>query len=315
MGTETPTTAAPEAPKPEAVATTKPAPLPVLFDPDDAVSLYMDVAVFAQLQRVARLMSSAGLVPTHLRGEDHLSDCALVAAQAFRWRMDPFAIAQHTFVLSGKLGYEGKLVAAVVNSNRRMARALDYAYSGEGQERKVIVSGRLRGEDKDRTVEGKAKDWATTNEQWKKNQDQMLSYRGAREWARRHMPEALLGVSSDDEVRETVELERQADGAFAAPRPALEVLTERLQASAAPGVTATVTEAKPAAAPKDCPHPAVPPSRVAQLGPGQALVCADCGTELTNPDAQPSREPGSDDGPEPSAPAQRKPRGQSRLAE
>lgn len=311
MATETPTTTAPEAPKPEPApiqAAPKPAPLPVVFDPDDAVSLYMDVGVFAQLQRVARLMSTAGLVPAHLRGEEKLSDCALVAAQAFRWRMDPFAIAQHTFVLSGKLGYEGKLVAAVVNSNRRMARALDYAYSGEGQERKVVVTGRLRGEDKDRTIEGKAKDWATSNEQWKKNPDQMLAYRGAREWARRHVPEALLGVSSDDEVRETVELERQADGAFAAPRPALEALTEKLQAKAAEAPA-------PAAAPKDCSHPAVPPSAVAALKPGGSIVCADCGTELTNPDAQPSREPGSDDADEPPAPAQRTGRGQRRLAE
>jgi hypothetical protein len=275
MGSETTITPTPaEEPKP---ATPKTPALPVTFDPDDAVALYMDVAVFAQLQRVARLMCSAGLVPAHLRGEDKLSDCALVAAQAFRWRMDPFAIAQHTFVLSGKLGYEGKLIAAVVNTHSRVERHLDYAYSAEGQDRKVVVSGRLRGEEKDRTVEGRVRDWATANDQWKKSPDQMLAYRGAREWARRHVPEAVLGVSADEEVRETVDLERGEDGAFAAPRPALEVLTERLKAQAPPP-------------PATCSHPDVPPSAVSALKHGETLACEACGEALVNPDAQPPEE-------------------------
>jgi len=218
-----------EEPKP---VTSKVPALPGAFNPDDAVTLYMDVAVFAQLQRIARLMCSAGLVPAHLRGDDKISDCVLVVAQAFRWRMDPFAIAQHTFVSSGKLGYEGKLIAAVVNTHSSVTQRLDYAYSGEGQDRKVVVFGRLRGEEKDRTVDGRVRDWATTNEQWKKNPDQMLAYRGAREWARRHVPEAVLGVLADEEV---VELERQVDGAYSS-RPktpkTLEALTERLVAEA-----------------------------------------------------------------------------------
>lgn len=92
----------------------------------------------------------------------------------------------------------------------------------------------------------------------------------------------------------------------AEPVSGLEGLTARLQDEA---------PEQPAEARQGCPHPAVPPSRVAQLGPGQALVCADCGTELTNPDAQPSREPGSDDADEAPAPAPRTGRGQRRLAE
>lgn len=190
------------------------------FDPGDPVALYMDTGIFEQLQRVAVMMSKAGTVPQHLR--EKVADCFLVAAQAFRWRMDPFAVAQHTYVVSGKLGYEGKLVAAVLNSNPRISRRLDYAYSGAGQERKVVVTARLRDEEKDRSIEGTVAQWATTtDDKWKKNPDQMLAYRGAREWARRHAPEILLGVATDDELpRETVTLERDKSGAFAAAPPA-----------------------------------------------------------------------------------------------
>ncbi len=77
------------------------------------------------------------------------------------------------------------------------------------------------------------------------------------------------------------------------PVSGLEGLTARLEAEAPP---------------PGCQHPAVPPSKVAELKPGNKLVCPDCGEEF----AAPEREPGSDDGPP--AAAKAKPR-QGRLQE
>lgn len=177
-----------------------PAQRAVAIDVNDPVALYLDSHVFEQLQRVARLMCSAGLAPSHLRGQDKIADCFLVTAQAFRWRMDPFAVAQHTFVLSGKLGYEGKLIAAVVNSSGKLNGSLSYRYTGDGPDRGIIVSGRLKDSAEDREITGTLAGWRTSNEKWRTMPDQMLAYRGAREWARRHMPEAVLGVSAEDEI-------------------------------------------------------------------------------------------------------------------
>jgi len=182
------------------VTTLPAAPRTVAVDFNDPVAVYLDSQIFGQLQRVANLMSSASLVPVHLRGPQKLGDCFLVAAQAFRWGMDPFAVAQATYVVSGKLGYEGKLIAAIVNASGKLAGSLSYDYSGHGDDRKVVVSGKLRGEDKAREIDGTVAGWKTNNEQWKKNPDQMLAYRGAREWARRYMPEAVLGIQADEEV-------------------------------------------------------------------------------------------------------------------
>lgn len=172
----------------------------VAVDFNDPVAIYLDSDIFAQLQRVAKLMSSASLAPAHLRGEGKLGDCFLVAAQAFRWRMDPFSVAQHTYVLSGKLGYEGKLIAAIVNASGKLQGSLDYSYSGSGDLRSVTVSGKLVNDAEPRLVVGTVSGWKTSNEQWKKNTDQMLAYRGAREWARRYMPEAILGIHADDDL-------------------------------------------------------------------------------------------------------------------
>lgn len=175
----------------------------VTIDFNDPVAVYLDSEIFGQLQRVAKLMSSASLAPVHLRGEGKLGDCFLVAAQAFRWRMDPFAVAQHTYVVQGKLGYEGKLIAAIVNASGRLDGSLSYSYSGAGDDRTIIVSGKLKSDGEIRVIDGDIKRWRTTNEQWKKQPDQMLAYRGAREWARRHMPEAVLGIHAEDDFAPT----------------------------------------------------------------------------------------------------------------
>lgn len=267
MSAESTIATKPEAPMPAGTAPAalvpRPGAIPVTFDADDPVSLYMDTGIFEQLQRVARMMAKANLVPAHLRStykedgsvkEDKTADCFLVAAQAFRWRMDPFSVAQHTFVTQGKLGYEGKLIAGLINASGKLRGNLKPAYSGAAgtPQRTVTIVGGLKAESEERTIEGTVSGWATQNEKWKTMPDQMLFYRGAREWARRHMPEVMLGISAEEEV---LEMERGPEGGFvAAPtKPALVALTERLQAQAAapPADTAEPEAEKPASVPPE----------------------------------------------------------------
>lgn len=172
------------------------------YNPNEPSSLYLNTGFFEQAQRAALMLSKSGTIPAHLQG--NVSDCFLVIEQAVRWGMSPFAVAQSCYVLSGKLGYEGKLVAAVVNASPNLKTKLNYEYEGEGQNRRIRVFGTLKGEASPREVIGTVADWRTTNKQWSTQTDQMLAYRGAREWARRHMPETLLGVYADEELPEVV---------------------------------------------------------------------------------------------------------------
>jgi hypothetical protein len=163
--------------------------------------MYLDTGVFEQLNRVAVALSQSSLVPAHLQGKP--ADCLLLTAQAMRWNIDPLVCAQHSFVHKGKVGYEGKLVAAIINSalKSRGEGTLDFAYSTVGGDRKIEVSAKVDGRDK--KIEGFVSRWKTDNGAWAKDPDQMLAYRGARQWARLWMPEILLGVSGGaDEVEE-----------------------------------------------------------------------------------------------------------------
>jgi len=150
--------------------------------------------------QLAETFAKASLVPEHLRNKP--GDCLLVVMQAQRWGMDALSVAQCTSIVRGKLCYEGKLVAAVLYSMGAIEGRLRYEFAGSGQQRRITVTGRPRGMDMDQSVSGTVADWATANDMWKKSPDDMLVYRGTRQWARRYAPEALLGVYTPDEMED-----------------------------------------------------------------------------------------------------------------
>lgn len=164
-----------------------------------------NLSVFEACEKVSKVLARTELIPESLRtGKDKKplelsrieANCFLVVAQAHRWGIDPMACIDCASVVHGRLMWEGKLVGAILEKN--LGVTLKYDYSGEGQSRKVIVSGTRPGETEARTVEGTVAVWKTS--QWtSQNYDQRLSYRGAREWARRHAPSVLFGVITNDE--------------------------------------------------------------------------------------------------------------------
>jgi hypothetical protein len=149
---------------------------------------------------LAAMMAKGKLVPAALQQSP--ADCLLVIEQATRWGMSPFAVAQEVSVIQGKLMHSGKIVAAAVHGSGVLEGRLSYAYSGEGAGRSVTVRGRLRGETEPVEVTVKLSDAKTSNQWWTKSPDQMLSYHGARVWARRFVPEVMLGVYSPEEFDE-----------------------------------------------------------------------------------------------------------------
>lgn len=148
--------------------------------------------------RLATAMSRGKMVPEHLQGS--VGDCLMIVEQAMRWGMSPFAVAQCSASIKGKLMFEGKLVAAAVETSGAIVGGFDYQFSGAGDDRKVTVAATRRGEQEPRTVEVTLRDARTGNDIWKRQPDQQLIYAGNRIWARRWAPAVILGVYSPDEI-------------------------------------------------------------------------------------------------------------------
>jgi hypothetical protein len=153
-----------------------------------------------EAMELAKFISGAMLVPDHLRGKP--ADCLLIVEQAARWGMSPLAVAQGTSIVHGKLCYEGKVVAAALESLNAIDGRLEYDFSGAAEARSITVSGKPRGGSKVQSITGTVAGWKTTGGNWQKDPDSMLVYRGTRQWARLYTPGALLGVYTPDEFEE-----------------------------------------------------------------------------------------------------------------
>ena len=206
----------------------------VVKKPDEPIIVRDDVALFdtgkfEHMWRIANTMAAMSLMPDHLKG--HPADCVMVVEQARTWQMSPTAVGSKTFVVGGKLAYEGQLVAAVVNTRAGIDGRLKYRYEGtfdrakqDASTRKIFVSGKFKGDAEAVEIAVEWKDGFAMSkgarDKWLSQPDQQLAYFGARVWARRHCPEVLLGVYTPEEL----EAERDHQGADNArdvtpPRP------------------------------------------------------------------------------------------------
>ena len=221
-----------------------------------AVSMLLDPAGMTQLMKFAELMSrSAVTVPQHLAGKP--ADCLAVALQAMRWGMDPFAVAQKTHVVSGRLGYEAQLVNAVVQASGAIKGSFHYEYEGKDPNIACRVGAVLRGEDAITWGEWlSAASVQTKNSPlWKTNPRQQLGYLQVKNWARLYAPGAILGVYSTDELDDSPGLVNMGDAQEVAPPPAG---PRRLSERTVDAQAAVATNAdEPATTPHET--PATPP--------------------------------------------------------
>lgn len=211
-----------------------------------AASTLLDTGKFEQMVRVANLMFSTPMLPLHLRGvikkneptdwysdEEVKATCFLVVNQAIRWNMDPFAVMGETYVVGGKLAWQGKLVAAVVNARANLKAPLNYRFEGTkgGDDYTCFVSGLFEGESEPRVSSlsyGSAK---TSNSMWTKDPEQKLAYSAVVRWARRYCPEVVLGVMTDDDLERITE--REVGPSVTKPVTKFEELKARLAQNAA----------------------------------------------------------------------------------
>lgn len=285
----------------QALAVVEPAPAPTrtttriqVMDPIPV----MDTGRFEQMQRVASIMARSTLLPETIVGfrdkngdlviypyETIMANCFLVVNQAIGWSMDPFSVIQCVSVVHGRICYEGKLVAAVIE--RRAGIILSYTWNdAQGDALEITVSGTLPGESAPRTVKGTVAKWRTNgkNSPWGTDARKQLAYRGAREWERLHKPGTMLGVYTDDELEDALQRQERRP----TPPPSLvvvETATETRKPPAPAAPAAPAIEHKPAVTVEPAPDKPKP----VEITSGQVQTAAPAGQR--RPPAPPSAKP------------------------
>jgi hypothetical protein len=171
----------------------------------------LDTSRFEHAFRLASAMAAATLIPDHLRqtrkGEPFSdaqvkANCFRIVNQALRWGVDPWSIVDDTYVVGGKLCYQSKVVAALINTKAPLQGRLKKSYSGtEGQDDFTItISGTFTDAKEPSEVRMSVGYAKTENQLWRKNPRLKLWYSGVIQWAREYTPELIVGIFTDDDA-------------------------------------------------------------------------------------------------------------------
>ena len=188
--------------------------------------IMLDDRLYDRCKQISGIMSKAvGFTPPHLIGQGEA--CFAVVTRALTWRLDPFAVACATYQTpGGRIGYEGKLVQAILENSGKLEGGVSYEHYGDWSKvtgkfaiRKsekgkdyaaqtwtrddakglgVIVRAKVKGEEKPR-------EWRFDLEQafplnstlWATDPKTQICYAAGRRFANVAAPGILMGVPFD----------------------------------------------------------------------------------------------------------------------
>jgi len=169
----------------------------------------------SEVMEVAKLMAVSG-VCIRQPFRNNPGACLAIVLQAMKWGADPFAVANKAFVVNDQVSYEAQLINAIVNSSTMLAKRLDATFDGQDERLTCRITGYIKGESEPREYLSPevGRIPVKNSPLWKSDVQQQLYYYSSRAWARRWLPEVLLGIYTVDELTPVVDLTPASE-----PRP------------------------------------------------------------------------------------------------
>jgi hypothetical protein len=156
-----------------------------------------------ELMDMANMMSTANLMVKDIY-RNNPGNCMGLIAVCAPYGLNPLQVSWKTYQTKadGPIAYESQVIVAMVNASGAVKGGLRYRYEGEGDSRRCIASGTLKGDSQPVEVMSPPLGQITPKNSplWKTDPDQQLAYYTGRSWARRYKPEMLLGVCDVDEM-------------------------------------------------------------------------------------------------------------------
>jgi len=179
----------------------------------------IDPTDYGQVMEFAKTMATAKHgIPAWLRGS--AGDCLMICSRAMRWRMDPYFVAEKSYLMinprnnESRVGWESQLVHAVIETLAPIKNRLRHRFEGEGDDTVCIVWATFKGEDEAHTFKSeplgkRIKDIGKSDKGnfrgsplWLTKPRVQLFYDASRDWARINCPDVLAGVYTRDELIE-----------------------------------------------------------------------------------------------------------------
>ncbi len=198
-------------------------------------SLFFNPARFEHAQRVAQMFAQSDMVGKMFKNK--VGNCFIALNYADRLRSDPFMVMQNIYMVHGRPGLEGKLVAALVNSSGKY-EPLRYHWTDDN-DNEVMASEVYKHSDRaghgcyataidvktQQEVEGPKISWSIVKgegwfnkdgSKWKTIPQLMFMYRAASWFANINCPEVKLGMQTVEELTDFTDMTPGPGGVYKA---------------------------------------------------------------------------------------------------
>jgi len=212
-------------------------------------SAFGNITHFENAQRMAKALCSSQMVPETYRGEGNLGSCIIALEMANRIGANVMSVMQNLYIVHGKPAWSSQFLIACVNASGKFS-PLRYTMTGKAN---TDAQGCIawatdksgeRLESPEVTIGmAKAEGWFQKNgSKWKTMPELMLRYRAATLFSRLYAPELSLGIHTDDEVIDIVEVAPVVTEPVFGPKKEKKAKVESVPAIEVPPTT---TEATP----------------------------------------------------------------------
>lgn len=171
--------------------------------PTSDVSIFSDISMFENAQRMAKVLIQSSIVPKAY--QNNMPNAMVALEMANRIGISPLMVMQNLDVIQGKPSWNSTFIIAILNSCGRFD-PMRFEFSGEGDEYgcQAVTKDRsgevLKGTKIDLRMV-KAEGWLSKpGSKWKTMPDQMFQYRAASFFGRVYAPDLLKGMHSEDEI-------------------------------------------------------------------------------------------------------------------
>jgi hypothetical protein len=197
------------------------------------LALMFNEPLYERCKQIAQIMARAsGITPGHLIGQSEA--CFAVVTRSITWKLDPFSVAQATYQTpGGKVGFEGKLVQAILENSGHIDGAVKFTHFGDWDRIRgkwvkkqgtkseyaaqgwkdedevglgVVVSAQVKGEKEPRELTVYLRECFPRNSTlWALRPSQQICYTAVRAFANVVAPGLFMGVPfSGDEDEQTM---------------------------------------------------------------------------------------------------------------
>lgn len=184
----------------------------VTKQPDNYNSpLALNVQTMREIYQIAQAFSMSNLVPEAYRGKPNSTghaNCFVALSMGFELGLPPMQALTHIVVVNGRPAVDGQLAIALANRRAPIVGPIRYDEGGKNDEQFCVAwavdkATKERVEYKITIADARAAGWLDKGmSHWKKDPKIMLRYRAASYLIRTNYPDAILGLSTKEELED-----------------------------------------------------------------------------------------------------------------